>query len=210
MKSVYIETERLIIRDMTVKDMPQMQAWAPHDNPLSPTWNTRWRSRAAMRNWIERYERDKTRSIYAIMLHGGQVIGRLSLRHIVPQQRAVLGIALGSEWVGQGYGTEALRGFLPYYFDVLGFKVMRLDVAAPNQRAVRCYEKCGFVRTGAQFRPVTSSESDAYFKMPEAAEEMAGMIEKRPGRYYVLFYDMEIRRKHLAESESSAPANETD
>ena len=200
MKPVHVETARLIIRDMVLKDLEHMQAWMPHQKPLSPTWNTRWRSQTAMRTWLERYEQDKTRSIYAISLHEGVVIGRLSLRHIVPKQHAVLGIALGSEWVNQGYGTEALRGFLPYYFDVLGFQVLRLDVAAPNQRAVRCYEKCGFVRTGAQFRPVTSAESDAFLELEESAR-MSDLVEKRLGRYYILFYDMEIRRDQLVVDE---------
>lgn len=203
---VHIETERLIIRDMVLEDLEQIHRWRLYENPLSPTWNARWRSRADMESWLRRYERDNTRSIYAIALHSGEVIGRLSLRHILPKEHAVLGIALGRDWVGQGYGTEALQGFLPYYFKVLGFRVMRLDVAAPNRRAIRCYEKCGFVKVREQYRQATSSEARAFMRSPQY-QETPEMLETRYGQYYLLFYDMEARAP-IVEDQSDSEGRE--
>ena len=51
---------------------------------------------------------------------------------------------MGIDFVDQGFGTEALTLFLDYYFNMLGYKLLKLDVAAFNKRAIRCYEKSGF------------------------------------------------------------------
>lgn len=191
-------TARLVLRDMVRADLDQIQDWLPFANPLSATWNTRWYGESDMDHWIEGYQHDPSRRMFAIALHDGQIIGRLSLRQIRTGLSAVLGIAFGAAWVNQGYGTEILRGFMPYYFDTLGFQVLRLDVAAPNQRAVRCYEKVGFVRTGESFRSVTTSDARAFMRMPEYAEHPE-FLKRRFGQQMMLFYDMELSREQWRE-----------
>jgi RimJ/RimL family protein N-acetyltransferase len=46
--------------------------------------------------------------------------------------------------------------FLDHYFNDLGFVVLLLDVAAPNQRAVRAYERLGFRHIGGDWRQADS------------------------------------------------------
>jgi RimJ/RimL family protein N-acetyltransferase len=50
----------------------------------------------------------------------------------------------------RGFGTEALRLLLRYAFDDLALHRVDLRVIAYNVRAMRCYEKCGFVREGVE------------------------------------------------------------
>jgi RimJ/RimL family protein N-acetyltransferase len=204
---MYVESERLILRDMLLPDLEQMQQWRPFSNPLSPTWNIHWRNIQDMEGWLGRLKHDASRRIYAITLKDGTVIGRLSLRHIYTGQHAVLGIALGADWVGSGYGTEALQAFMPYFFDVLHFDSMWLDVAAPNLRAVKCYEKVGFVRTREQFRSVTSGEARAFRSMPEYAE-LSSMLTQQNGRCQMLFYDMELTRDEWRRRQESGKVAE--
>jgi RimJ/RimL family protein N-acetyltransferase len=62
-----------------------------------------------------------------------------------------LGIVIGSdEKRGQGYGTEALGLIQEYAFGVLGLERLELDVYTGNKRAMRCYEKAGFVHEGVR------------------------------------------------------------
>ncbi len=197
-------TERLVLRRMVRADLDQIQTWRPFHNPLSPTWNLRWYGEADMNNWIRGYENDPSRLMFAVALHDGQVIGRLSLRQIRPGQSAVLGIALGAPWVSHGYGTEILQGFMPFYFNKLGFQVLRLDVAAPNMRAVRCYEKVGFVKTGESFRSVTAMDARAFMETPEYAAHPQ-FLRRRFGQNMMLFYDMELSRERWAELPSHTP-----
>ena len=49
-----------------------------------------------------------------------------------------------------GYGSEALRLLLGYAFDEAGLHRVGLRVIEYNTRAIRCYEKCGFVREGVE------------------------------------------------------------
>jgi RimJ/RimL family protein N-acetyltransferase len=195
---MYLETERLVLREPVQSDLEQMQRWRPYRNPLSATWNTRWRSTLDMEGWLERYRRDLTREMYTVALRDGQVIGRLSLRHIRPRQHSVLGIALGADWANHGYGTEVLVGYMPHYFSERGFRRMLLDVAAPNLRAVRCYEKVGFSKTGEHFQYVTSSEARAFRAMPEY-ERLSHMLRLWHGQNQMLFYDMELTHTRWAE-----------
>lgn len=62
---------------------------------------------------------------------------------------AYLGIGVGerSDW-GRGYGTDALRVMLHDAFRELNLHRVSLTVFEYNARAVRCYEKAGFVEEG--------------------------------------------------------------
>lgn len=60
-----------------------------------------------------------------------------------------LGIGDSADW-DRGYGTEALRLALRYAFEELNLYRVGLDVIAYNTRAIRVYEKVGFVREGVK------------------------------------------------------------
>ena len=64
-------------------------------------------------------------------------------------RRAELGIAIGEkgDW-GRGYGTDAIRVILRFAFDVLKLRRVELITDVDNERGIRAYEKCGFVREG--------------------------------------------------------------
>lgn len=50
--------------------------------------------------------------------------------------------------LGQGLGTEVMRLVLRYAFESLGVSTVTLAVLEFNERAVRCYRKCGFAPVG--------------------------------------------------------------
>jgi diamine N-acetyltransferase len=64
---------------------------------------------------------------------------------------AELGISIGdkSQW-DQGFGTEALSLWLKHGFETLNLNRIYLRVFDFNQRAIRVYEKIGFVHEGRQ------------------------------------------------------------
>jgi RimJ/RimL family protein N-acetyltransferase len=60
-----------------------------------------------------------------------------------------LGIGLGErEYWGKGYGSDALRLILRYAFQELGLQRVTLTVFEYNPRAIRSYEKVGFIHEG--------------------------------------------------------------
>ena len=63
-----------------------------------------------------------------------------------PKDRyATLGIALGREYIGRGYGTDAMRVIVSYGFREMGLHRIQLGVAPFNPAGIRAYEKAGFV-----------------------------------------------------------------
>lgn len=81
-----------------------------------------------------------------------RMIGFLGLFNIKwPSQSAILGMAIGDPaYWNKSYGTDALRLMLQYAFDELNLFRVSLEVLSYNTRAIRLYEKCGFVREGVQ------------------------------------------------------------
>ena len=64
---------------------------------------------------------------------------------------AEVGILIGEkEFWNQGYGTETMRLFLKHGFETLNLNRIFLVVYENNPRAIRAYEKAGFVLEGRQ------------------------------------------------------------
>jgi len=59
-----------------------------------------------------------------------------------------LGIRLGKDYWGQGYGQDACRTLLEYAFRHLNMRKVGLEVLADDERAVGAYRKAGFVEEG--------------------------------------------------------------
>lgn len=65
------------------------------------------------------------------------------------QRYAEIGIFIGEKnYLGRGFGTEALRLLMEFGFNVRNLHSIRLRVRSFNERAIRCYEKCGFKTVG--------------------------------------------------------------
>lgn len=82
----------------------------------------------------------------------GRFVGQIRLHTFAwadRRARVAVGIHDRRFW-SRGYGTEALRLLLGYAFDHLRLHRVDLRVLADNRRAIRSYEKCGFVHEGVE------------------------------------------------------------
>ncbi|TNE57048.1 MAG: N-acetyltransferase [Alphaproteobacteria bacterium] len=59
-----------------------------------------------------------------------------------------IGYWIGKPYWGRGYGTQALKAFVPYCFDVLEISRFQARVFESNQASQRVLENNGFRRTG--------------------------------------------------------------
>ena len=76
-------------------------------------------------------------------------VGNIGMWGTRPKDRcATLGIALGRQYLGRGYGTDAMRIIVDYGFRELGLHRIQLGVAPFNPAGIRAYEKAGFVEEG--------------------------------------------------------------
>lgn len=109
----------------------------------------------------ERIERPHSERFYPFAIRAladDKLIGFVILLRVNSHHRdAYVGIGIGeSEYRSKGYGTDAMNLILRFAFQELNLHRVSLDAVATNARAIRSYEKCGFVHEGktrgAEFR----------------------------------------------------------
>lgn len=103
------------------------------------------------KEYLESIEKDTEKWAFNIViLNSDKLIGTVALEHINWIERsAVLGVLIGdNEFRNNGYGTEAIRLLLEYGFKYLNLHSIRLSLLSVNERAHKCYLKCGFKDTG--------------------------------------------------------------
>ncbi len=103
--------------------------------------------------WIERNQAKDppTEFLFGIRtLDGDRLVGFMSLEgNMFPNGEAFVGIGLGERnYWGKGYGTDAMQVILGYAFQELNLRRVSLDTFEYNPRAVRSYEKAGFIHEG--------------------------------------------------------------
>lgn len=99
----------------------------------------------------EKFKEDRTRLDFTIVLkETGAVIGDVALNEIDylnNNGNVRIGI-YDQEHYGKGYGPEALQLLLEYGFEVCNLYRISLNVFEYNKRAIKAYEKLGFVKEG--------------------------------------------------------------
>ena len=85
-----------------------------------------------------------------VTLEEDKMIGTVSLERINNIDRtATLGIFIGNkEYWNNSYGTEAIRLILDYGFNYMNLQNINLNLMSFNERALKCYKKCGFKEYG--------------------------------------------------------------
>ena len=134
-----------------------------------------------------------------------RVIGSITLREIVARRSARLGVSFGAPYVNQGYGSEALLLFLPYYFDTLDFERLFLDVAGANERARHVYEKLRFSYCGRHYRSIPAKVSLSFLKEKQY-RSLRTYFRRHLGRMQLLFYDMVLERGQWRDGQASLNA----
>jgi RimJ/RimL family protein N-acetyltransferase len=85
-------------------------------------------------------------------LDDDRLIGFVAIHSIEwNNQAGLIAIGIGvPEYRGKGYGGDALRLVLNYGFNELGLYRIGLEVIGSNARAMRAYEKVGFIKEGVK------------------------------------------------------------
>jgi diamine N-acetyltransferase len=80
----------------------------------------------------------------------GNLIGTTGLHHRDRRlQTSSFGIAIyNPDYLGRGYGRDALNVLLNWSFQIQNFRRIWLETWASNERALRCYQALGFVEEG--------------------------------------------------------------
>lgn len=108
---------------------------------LAPAVRTRWKE----------YEPGDLYRFLIYTLADDRLIGFINLWPNNTDRDCWIGIGIGeASERGKGYGTDAMRIALRYIFEELEMERASLGVFADNVRAVRAYQRAGFVVEGRQ------------------------------------------------------------
>ncbi len=146
--------ERVRLRAIEREDLPRFVAWLndPEVNrglslsiPLSQVDEENWFS--AM---LERPMEEHPLVIEINTPEGWKAIGNIAFHAIDWKDRSTeVGIVIGEKslW-SHGYGRDAMQLMVSYGLNTLNLNRIFLRVYATNPRAIRSYEKAGFVHEG--------------------------------------------------------------
>ncbi len=185
-------TARLIIRTLQRADVDALHALRPHTEPLLQRYNPPCETDEKRDVWFMLRTGDPTRREFAILTTSGQFIGRIGLREMDGQGGARLGIGLGADFLDHGYGTEAMIGFLDWYFGDGDFVRLALDVVTMNSRAIHVYEKLGFQRLAEGAEP--ADENTVAFLNDPRSEPVRHLFRYENDQVFVLFHEMGLTR----------------
>jgi diamine N-acetyltransferase len=157
-----IYAERIRFRAVEKEDLPLFVEWLNDPEVLQGILIYNPISRADEENWFERMmKRPPDEHAFGIearepgegnSVESWKLIGTFSFDSIDwRNQSSEFGIMIGdkSYW-NQGYGTEAVRLIVQHGFKTLNLNRIFLHVFENNPRAIRAYEKAGFVHEGCE------------------------------------------------------------
>ena len=97
----------------------------------------------------ERDSERKRKEFYFAIESNDELIGECGLHEIDHfNRRCELGIGIGRDFWGKGFGQDACRTLLDYAFEHLNMNRVGLYVLADDPRAVGAYRKAGFIEEG--------------------------------------------------------------
>ena len=142
MNSRTIETERLLLRPLTLEDASDVFEWTgdPVVNrfmpyPVHPNVET-------TKVWISQIDPDTNEFCFSLKTTG-KVIGSGSI-HQEDDGRYALGYNLNRQYWGMGYATEAARGMIKWAYEHLNARDFKACHATANTASGNVLGKCGF------------------------------------------------------------------
>jgi RimJ/RimL family protein N-acetyltransferase len=145
--------ERVRLRGVRDEDLPTLAKWEMDPGRMATLSN--WvvpPSEAAAKERIAKWsanEQDNLGFAIETLDDPPVLVGNVGMWGARPKDRcATIGIALGREYIGRGYGTDAMRVIVSYGFREMGLHRIQLGVAPFNPAGIRAYEKAGFTEEG--------------------------------------------------------------
>jgi RimJ/RimL family protein N-acetyltransferase len=148
-----IVTERLVLRRFKHDDIPDVLKFASQPSVAKVTSKRIEATEKGVRKYIDLqnsyqpFEKDKVFELAIEQKEDGKVIGLLGLI-CQDHGQGEMGWALGDEYRGQGYATEAARALMDYGFNSLGLHRIHADTSTDNLAACRIMERLGMRREG--------------------------------------------------------------
>ena len=144
-----IETGRLIIRPMTVLDVPSLKKWMT-DKSIYAYWGKKPGKAEMHPELLFEKTKRSTKSFHLGIAEkeSNEVTGDLFVYLIENDRMAQIAIRLSKDKQGRGYGTEALSAMTRFCFENTELQRLWTQVDVRNTASSRILEKCGYTKEG--------------------------------------------------------------
>lgn len=147
---IYIETERLIIRNLQVADVTQDYAeWL--NNPEINRYLTNSGKIYSIDDcisYVNSFKAESEKALIGIFYREtGLHLGNITLSHIYWHRKAAeIGICVGrKKYHGMGLAAEALKAVIDFcFFSELNMHRLFAATHAPNEASTKLFKRCGF------------------------------------------------------------------
>jgi len=151
-----LETERLILRDISINDAPEIYFLRSDATVLTYLDKKPDDSEAVSIEWIrmvKKNQEDNNSILWGITEKGNnRLIGTISFWRLIKEHyRAEIGYVLHPDYYGKGIMPEAMKAVLNYGFEKMQLHSVEANVNPANTGSIKALEKNGFVRE-AYFR----------------------------------------------------------
>lgn len=148
-----LETERLLLREITEKDIDCIFACFSNEDVTRYYGQEQLQSREQAKGFITFFSKnyEEKRGIrWGIEVKGTDgIIGTIGLNAWSPKhRRAEIGYEIHPDYWRKGYASEAVKEILSYSFEVLGLTRMGAVVFVENQSSNQLLLKLGFQQEG--------------------------------------------------------------
>ena len=143
-----LETERLILRKLTLEDAQDMFEYASDDEVTQyliwDTHKTIGDSQGFIQFTLGRYERDEAGDWGIVLREAGRLIGSVGFAGCdMKNRRAEIGYVLSKPFWGQGIMPEAVKQILQFGFEEMGLNRIESCHFQPNEKSGRVMQKVG-------------------------------------------------------------------
>lgn len=151
-----LETKDLIIKQAEQKDWKDIyhNLWRHAESAKYMLWNvttSEEEAQARMERTIA-FEKEHPYCWFVYEKSSGQAIGFAGMEEIQPGIYEDMGVALGPDFVGKGYGKQILNAMVDYAKNELGAKKMILSARSQNIASKKLQEACGFIYSHSEDR----------------------------------------------------------
>ncbi len=141
------------LRPVRAADLTLLRQWE-HDPQIArfmATTASLLDSKESVEQEFERLLRTPRIKLLAIQMKTGAVVGFIRLNDIdVVARKATVRLFIAPNMQEQGYGTDALRTLAHFCFCEMGLHRLGLVVRVDNERAIKVYDRLGFVHEGCE------------------------------------------------------------
>jgi RimJ/RimL family protein N-acetyltransferase len=148
---VFYPGRRIYFRPLEMDDEPLLRRWMNDPEIRRGLGRRSPLNGRSEQQWLENLYQLGNENHFGIALNvSDELIGVTGFHRIDHINRSgMVGLAIGERrWQNRGFGREAIRLLLRFAFEELNLNRIGLGVFSNNPRAIRCYQRAGFVLEG--------------------------------------------------------------